>query len=81
MVAGAGAAVEGALSRGRRPEEADGKWRDDLLACIDANLVSSQFDVEELARITGLSARQLRRRVLEHFDEVSAALLIGRRLQ
>lgn len=66
---------------GRGPEDADRKWREDLLACMDANLGSSEFDVEELARMSGLSARQLRRRVLAHFDEVPAALLISRRLQ
>lgn len=60
---------------------AEVEWVQKVNACIAANLSRPGFDVTALAKETGFSERQLRRRVAGHFGQTPRALLLGERLR
>lgn len=59
----------------------EGGWLQQLEECMEAQIGSPHFDVEELALALGLGTRQLRRRVGDHFGKSPAALILERRLE
>lgn len=62
--------------------ETKGKaWRERLEACLAEQLADPAFDVVSLARHLCYSARQLQRRVREHFGLSPSALILRRRLE
>jgi PAS domain S-box-containing protein len=59
----------------------DRAWREDMLNCIDKHLADPAFDVAALAKKLGYSARQLQRKIREHYGQSPCNLLLERRLR